>query len=51
MGAEPEADVGLSLHGEGAAKRQATGELLFFASVGDVSRCSKLIQMWGLKVS
>lgn len=50
MGAEPEGDVGLSLHGEGAAKRQATMELLFFASVGDVSRCSRLLQMWGLQL-
>ena len=39
-----------SLHGETAAKRQAITELLFFASVGDLYRCRKLITAWGLQV-
>ncbi|CAD7698960.1 unnamed protein product [Ostreobium quekettii] len=50
MGAEHEAG-GLSLHGEGAARRQATSEFLFFASVGDVQRCTKLMQLWNLNVA
>lgn len=41
---------GLSLHGEAAARRQAITELLFFASVGDVDRCQKLLEIWGLEV-
>ncbi|CAD7702248.1 unnamed protein product [Ostreobium quekettii] len=51
MGAEHKEDGGLSLHGEGAARRQATGELLFFASVGDVERCTKLMRTWNLNVA
>lgn len=41
---------GLSLHGEAAARRQAITELLFFASAGDVDRCQKLVEIWGLEV-
>ncbi|CAG9465309.1 unnamed protein product [Pedinophyceae sp. YPF-701] len=37
-----------SLHGEGAARRRAIQELLFFASAGDVKRCQKLRDMWKL---
>lgn len=39
-----------SLHGENAARRQAITELLFFASVGDLYRCKKIIHAWGLNV-
>ena len=39
-----------SLHGETAARRQAITELLFFASVGDLHRCKKLVTSWGLDV-
>jgi hypothetical protein len=41
---------GVSLHGESAAKRQAITELLFFASVGDLRRCKKIIAAWNLQV-
>lgn len=34
-----EEEIGPSLHGESAAKRQAITELLFFASTGDIARC------------
>ncbi|KAF6260215.1 protein kinase [Scenedesmus sp. NREL 46B-D3] len=37
---------GASLHGENAARRQAITELLFFSSVGDVSRCKKICKTW-----
>lgn len=40
-----------SLHGETAARRQAITELLFFASVGDLYRCKKIVASWGLNVS
>ncbi|KAG2500845.1 hypothetical protein HYH03_001606 [Edaphochlamys debaryana] len=43
----PEQD---SLHGENAARRQAITELLFFASVGDLYRCKKIIHAWGLNI-
>ncbi|GMH42437.1 hypothetical protein BSKO_10356 [Bryopsis sp. KO-2023] len=43
-------DAGLSLHGESAARRQAITELLFFASVGDLGRCQKLVDIWGLEL-
>ena len=33
-----------------AAQRRAIGELLFFASVGDLRRCERLVKLWGLKV-
>uniref|UniRef100_A0A7S0VEK4 Protein kinase domain-containing protein n=1 Tax=Polytomella parva TaxID=51329 RepID=A0A7S0VEK4_9CHLO len=39
-----------SLHGENAARRQAITELLFFASVGDLYRCRKIIQAWCLNI-
>lgn len=39
-----------SLHGETAAKRQAITELLFFASVGDLHRCKKIVHAWSLPV-
>ncbi len=39
-----------SLHGAVAAKRQATTELLFFASVGDVSRIKRICDTWGIVV-
>ncbi|PNW74839.1 hypothetical protein CHLRE_12g507750v5 [Chlamydomonas reinhardtii] len=39
-----------SLHGENAARRQAITELLFFASVGDLYRCKKIIHAWGLNI-
>ncbi|GIL70021.1 hypothetical protein Vretimale_3301 [Volvox reticuliferus] len=39
-----------SLHGENAARRQAITELLFFASVGDLYRCKKIIYAWGLNI-
>ncbi len=40
-----------SLHGAVAAKRQATTELLFFASVGDISRIKRICETWGINVS
>ncbi len=39
-----------SLHGAVAAKRQATTELLFFASVGDISRIQRICDTWGINV-
>eukprot|EP00775_Hariotina_reticulata_P001428 gene1428-1769_t len=42
---------GASLHGENAARRQAITELLFFASVGDVSRCRKICKTWSIQVT
>lgn len=39
-----------SLHGAVAAKRQATTELLFFASVGDISRIKRICETWGINV-
>eukprot|EP00955_Chlamydomonas_euryale_P051410 354861-Chlamydomonas_euryale.AAC.19 len=49
-GAAPNNKPQDSLHGESAAKRQAITELLFFASVGDLHRCRKIVQAWNLKV-
>ena len=40
-----------SLHGAVAAKRQATTELLFFASVGDIGRMKRICLAWGIDVS
>lgn len=37
-----------SIHGEGAARRQAASELLFFAGVGDVERCKQIAADWRL---
>lgn len=34
-----------------AAKRRAITELLFFASVGDLRRCQRIIRLWQLDVS
>ena len=39
------------MHGEGAAKRRAIHELLFFAASGDLSRCQKLVSSWRLDLS
>lgn len=47
----PSTAHGASLHGENAARRQATTELLFFASVGDVNRCRKICNTWRINVS
>ena len=33
-----------------AAKRRAVTELLFFASVGDLRRCQRIVRLWKLKV-
>lgn len=41
---------GPSLHGESAARRQAITELLFFASIGDVARCKKIVGQWKINV-
>lgn len=41
----------LSLHGDTAARRRAITELLFFASVGDVRRCQRIVRLWNLKIS
>lgn len=41
---------GLSLHGQNAARRQAITELLFFASVGDLSRCQRICNTWKIDV-
>lgn len=43
--------VGYSLHGETAARRQATMELLFFASVGDPERCRVICETWAINVA
>ncbi|CAK0787626.1 hypothetical protein CVIRNUC_010848 [Coccomyxa viridis] len=40
-----------SLHGAVAARRQATTELLFFASVGDIGRIRKICETWGINVA
>lgn len=42
---------GPSMHGESAARRQAIPELLFFASIGDVSRCKKIVATWKIDLS
>ena len=34
-----------------AAKRRAVTELLFFASVGDMRRCQRIVRIWNLIVS
>ena len=47
-GSGPKLAPALSLHGESAAARAAASELLFFASVGDVSRCASIVATWGL---
>jgi hypothetical protein len=41
---------GPSMHGESAARRQAVTELLFFSSIGDVSRCKKICATWKINV-
>lgn len=33
-----------------AAKRRAITELLFFASVGDLKRCQRIVRLWHLDV-
>ena len=33
-----------------AARRRAVTELLFFASVGDLRRCQRIVRLWNLKV-
>ncbi len=33
-----------------AAKRRAITELLFFASVGDLRRCQRIVRLWNLDV-
>lgn len=40
-----------AVHGSDAAKRQAITELLFFSSVGDLSRCKNLCDSFGIDVS
>ncbi|CAK0733933.1 hypothetical protein CVIRNUC_000357 [Coccomyxa viridis] len=40
-----------SIHGDTAAKRRAITELLFFASVGDLRRCQRIVRLWKLQVS
>jgi serine/threonine protein kinase len=42
---------GASIHGSGAARRAAVAELLFFASVADVARCSRLCKRFDIDVS
>ena len=32
-----------------AAKRRAITELLFFASVGDLRRCQRIVRIWNLQ--
>jgi len=39
-----------TLHGDSAALRRAVTELLFFASVGDLTRCRRIVTLWNLKV-
>ena len=34
-----------------AAKRRAVQELLFFASLGDMRRCQRIVRLWNLVVS
>lgn len=34
-----------------AARRRAITELLFFASVGDMRRCQRIVRIWNLPVS
>jgi len=46
-----EAKAMQSIHGDTAAKRRAVAELLFFASVGDLKRCQRIIRIWNLDVS
>eukprot|EP00887_Chlorella_sp_A99_P006013 scaffold27.g6013.t1 len=40
-----------SIHGDTAARRRAITELLFFASVGDLRRCKRIVRLWNLKAS
>ena len=44
----PPPSIKHSIHGEGAARRQAASELLFFAGVGDVERCRQIAEDWRL---
>mmetsp|Transcript_5414 Transcript_5414/g.13711 ORF Transcript_5414/g.13711 Transcript_5414/m.13711 type:complete len:318 (-) Transcript_5414:513-1466(-) len=39
-----------TLHGDSAAQRRAVTELLFFASIGDLKRCERIVQVWSLKL-
>lgn len=48
--AETSFEINNSLHGESAARRQAVAELLFFSGVGDLSRCTKIVNTWKLDV-
>lgn len=34
-----------------AARRRAITELLFFASVGDMRRCQRIVRIWNLQVA
>lgn len=43
--------VGPSMHGADAARRQAITELLFFASVGDLLRCQRLVKHFALDIT
>ncbi|PRW60891.1 Dual specificity kinase splA isoform A [Chlorella sorokiniana] len=42
---------GQSIHGDTAARRRAITELLFFASVGDMRRCQRIVRIWNLQVA
>ena len=42
--------VGLNACTLQAAKRRAVQELLFFASVGDLRRCERIVRLWKLEV-
>eukprot|EP00210_Caulerpa_lentillifera_P005600 g5357.t1 len=42
---------GHSLHGGGAARRHAIAELIFFASVGDLERCTRVVNNWNLTLA
>ena len=37
-------------HAVQAARRRAITELLFFASVGDIRRCQRIVRIWNLQV-
>lgn len=45
------AEAQQSIHGDTAARRRAITELLFFASVGDIRRCQRIVRIWNLQVS
>lgn len=51
LAAKSMAMAGVSLHGDTAARRRAVTELLFFASVGDLKRCQRIVRLWSLQVS